>query len=260
MHKDEINKCLDNPFSLKLLDEHSQSVKEFEKRDGYQAGKNNYHLLSEKEKYSSRIFRLECDLINTIDKIEYIKIFLARIPYKKYLWKNSIDELSYIQYHLETLYHKVHTILDVMKLLVNEVYCLGINEKDCSWKRLKAKVGEHIEAMKIINQYYEEFINILEYRHLNTHQGYFQDKEMDDIDFFTGYGLLKLYNNMGLEPDEEMKDRISKLYIDIKLKRLREDKLQFIANIQNRVYDYLKRFLLSLNEEYNNKLKSLKHT
>jgi hypothetical protein len=257
MHKDEINKCLDNPFSLKLMDEHYQSTNEIEKRDGFQSGGNNYHLLTEKEKYNSRIFRLECDLITTIDGIEYVKVFLTRIPYKKYLWKNSIDELSYIQYHLEILFHKVHTVLDVMKLLINEVYFLGINERDCSWKRLKAKVGNQIEAMIVINQYYEEFKNIIENRHLNTHQGYFRDKKMDDIDFFTGYGLLKLYNKAGLEPDEEMKKRISNFYIDFQLKHFRDDKLKFIVNIQKSIYSYLKRFLLSLNEEYNKKLNSL---
>jgi hypothetical protein len=258
MHKDEINKCLDNPFSLKLLNEWSRITKEIYKKEGFHIGKNNYHILSEKEKYNSRIFQLECDLITTIEQIEHIKVFLARIPYKRYLWNNSIDQLSYIRYHLEVLYHKVHTVLDIMKLLINEVYYLEINGRDCSWNRIKTKVGDDIEPMKIINQYYEVFKSILEFRHLNTHKGYFEDKEMEDVNFTTGYGLLKLYNIFGHEPDEEIKSSISKHYIDYRLNQFRKDKLLLINNIQKLIFGFSKRFLSSLNAEYNNQLNNIR--
>lgn len=255
MSNNRINKCLNNPFSLKLMDVHKESVYDAEKREGFQMRGNNYHLFSEKEKYTSRIFRLECDLVSTIEQIEYIKVFISKIPYKKFMWNHSIDELSYLQYHLEVLYRKVHTVLEIMKLMVNEVYMLGIKERECSWKNLKSKVGKDIEPMKDINQYYEIFIALIENRHLNSHRGYFQDEEMNKIDLLSGYGLMKLYHKAGFEMDDELKKNISKLLIDIQLNKFREDKVKLIANVLEIIYGLLLRFLESLNPEYEKNIK-----
>ena len=252
-----INECLINKFVRSLLENQSSYMLNFENRVGYRPDENNYNLLTEKEKYTAGISQILTNFISTIEQLEFIKIFIRRTPYKKYLWNNSIDELKYIQYHLEVLFHKIHTILEIMKLLLNEVYILNFNEKNCTWQNLVSQLGTEIQPMVILNNYFTTFKNIIELRHLNSHRGFYLDQEQEEIDLYTGYGLLKLYNNSGIEPDEEFNSRVSQQKIKEQISLFRKRKINIINNIQAKISEYSNDFLESLYEKYNEYYNSL---
>jgi len=143
MNSSILNKeLLDNEFTIYFIKVFVDSIKDIDKRNGFSYSSNNYNLLNEKERYLTDIQRYHTNLIYTIEQIDYIRVFLKRFPAKKFYQNNNINQLSYIQYHIEVLIHKIHTISEIMRLLVNEVYMLKIDPRDCSWKKLVSKIGK----------------------------------------------------------------------------------------------------------------------
>ncbi|MDN3588039.1 Cthe_2314 family HEPN domain-containing protein [Pedobacter aquatilis] len=130
------NDFLMNYFSERLLEDLSDSFKGFEQRTGYVEGENNHHLLNEDERYASRIFRLQSALRNTSEQLQHIRLYINRYPFRKHYLANGISQLEYIQYHIEALYHKVHTVHEIMLLMVNEVYGLGLIQMKCRWPNI----------------------------------------------------------------------------------------------------------------------------
>ena len=249
--KDEINKkLLDNSFSRKLSADNYEALTDLQKREGFDLNQNNHHLLNENEKYVYRITKLHNNLIETIEQLEFIIIFLRRYPNKDFYSKNNIDQLNYIQYHTETLLFKVHTVQEIMKLLVNEVYNLGLKPKLCSWKTLVSKLGKSNSSLKVIDKYYHIFENLIESRHLNSHRGIFEDKEQDKINLDFGYSVYKLYNRLDMLTDSDFIKAFPKFLIDFKIKEHKKKRIELVKTVQSRVYEITKEFLLTLQDEY----------
>lgn len=212
-----------------FLDFFEKSRKEATEHQDYDINKNNnYHLLSESGKKASRVFKYMNLLLDLLSDLEKTHTFIKRFPLKEYYEKNDIDQLDFIKYHYEVFIHKVHTIIEVKKLWLNDFYEIGLKEKDCNWKNLKGKKKLQKSSAKIIiENYYKSFEHIINFRHLNTHRGfYINDKEFLKTDLLIYNGFKKL----GIEVSDDFKKMRPKFIVEHQIKLYRKEKLEYIKN------------------------------
>ena len=90
-------------------------------KEDFSDTKSNYHLLSNKGRYLFDTSDLNYKLNGLIDNLDLIEVFLTSYEPLKFK-ENKINEIDHINYHLEVYYHKIHTILELMKLATNEIF------------------------------------------------------------------------------------------------------------------------------------------
>jgi hypothetical protein len=154
------NDLLMNFFSQRLQEDLSNAQKDFDKRAGYMQGENNHHLLNEDEKYTTNIFRIQSALATTSEQLLHIKLYINKYPFRKHYLAQGISQLEYIQYHMEALYHKVHTIHEIMLLLINEVYRLNLPATKCRWNMIAKKLASPEKPLKVVHRYFKTFENL----------------------------------------------------------------------------------------------------
>jgi len=139
-------------------------------KEDFSDTKSNYHLLSNKGRYLFDTSDLNYKLNGLIDNLDLIEVFLTSYEPLKFK-ENKINEIDHINYHLEVYYHKIHTILELMKLATNEIFQLGIPYKDCNWENIQKK-KDIIDSnvLDIIDRYYKSFKSSISVRHHNTHR------------------------------------------------------------------------------------------
>lgn len=226
------------------------------KKVGFKIGQNNFHLLDKSEKYVSNVNKVNRDLRCVFEQINSVRVFIRRFPNKKFYYENGIGELEYIQYHTESLIHKVHTILEIMKLIVNEVYCLEIPKKDCNWNALTSKLNKNTHCLKVIDIYYKVFNDFIESRHINTHRGIYKDDEKEKIEMDYGLDLYKISYNINYDLGEDFKNIFPKFMIEFKIKELRKDRIKLVTETEKNINDLLKAFLTSLDDELKQRTKT----
>jgi len=226
------------------------------KKEGFKIGQNNFHLLDNSEKYVSNVGKVNRNLRCVFEQINSIRVFLKRFPKKKFYYENGIGELDYIQYHTESLIHKVHTILEIMKLIVNEVYCLKIPKKDCNWNTLTSKLNKNTPCLKIIDKYYKEFKDLIESRHINTHRGIYNDDEKETIEMDYGLELYQISYNLNYDLGEDFEKIYPKFMIEFKIKELRKNRIKLVSETEKKISNLLKEFLTSLDEELKRRTKT----
>jgi len=253
----EREKYINNPFSNNLFYCTQKSLESLRTKSGFKLGQNNFHLLNKTEKYVSRVSKINGDLGRVFDQINSIKIFVRRFPNKKFYYENGIGELDYIQYHTESFIHKVHTILEVMKLIVNEVYCLNIPKKDCNWNSLVSKLDKNTECLKVIDTYYKTFENFIESRHVNTHRGVYNDEEKETIEMKYGLDLYLISKSLNHDLEDEFKMRFPMFMIEYKIKEFKKNRIKLFDQTEKHINQLLKVFLTSLHHEFNKRTKTL---
>lgn len=254
MRKDE--HFVNNTFSMYLLDCTQKSIDSLMKNKEFKLGQNNHHLLSETEKYISRVSKISNDLKHVFEQINHVKIYVRRYPYRKFYKENGIRELDYIQYHMEALFHKIHTILEIMKLMVNEVYALGIQSRDCSWNMISVKLDKNTNSLQIVEKYYKTFKVFIDTRHVNTHRGIYNDPEQEEIEIDYGYDLYKISEEINFELSEKYQRLYPKALLNFKLKELKKKRVSFIIELESIVNSQIKEFLSSLENEFRSRTKS----
>jgi len=216
----------------------NELMHDVEKRDGFSYSKNNYHLFSSREKYYMDIFNLYTRINDLKRDLERIEVFLRVYPNAKYLTKHNIDKLEYIKYHTEVFFHKIHTIVEVQKLLLNQVYVLGLSEKQCSWDTIKKKLGDvNIRALDVVEKYYIAFEHIIEARHKNTHRAIYNDK--DTVDFSGGLFVYKTFEQMNKEVDNNFQKIAPKFLLEYELKMYRKERVNFIKQSRIAAESYI---------------------
>ncbi|MDO6598472.1 Cthe_2314 family HEPN domain-containing protein [Oceanihabitans sp. 2_MG-2023] len=256
----EEEKYTNNPFSVTLLFYTHKSSEALMKKNGFKIGQNNFHLLNDTEKYVSRVSKINGDLRRVFEQLNSIRVFIRRFPNKKFYYENGIGELDYIQYHTESLVHKIHTIMEIMKLMVNEVYCLGIQERNCNWKNLTRKLDKETDCLRVIDNYLDVFKDYIDLRHINTHRGIYKDGEKEEIEMDFGLDIYLMSQSLGYELDEKFQKAFPKFMIDYKIKELKKQRIEFINKTEKIINEKLKLFLSALSEEFNNRTKTFYNT
>ena len=233
----------------KFLDYKMNLMTETMSHPDYNIDQNNFHLHSQSgkiavtiSKYLNRIFDLLSDLDNIV-------LFLRRFPNRKFYSDNDLDELEYTRYHFEVFIHKIHTILEVKKLLVNEFYNIGLDPKDCNWKNLiKDKNFKKSDSSKILEFYFKSFEHLIKLRHLNTHRAIFNEKKMEDLR--SDLMIYKQYEKFNLEVGEDFRRIRPKIIVDYQVTKYRRDKLNYIEEGKDIARQYSTQFENIILEEF----------
>jgi len=163
---DEIKQNLEH-INIFLFDE----FKRIQILTEFNSSKSNYHLLSEKGKYLLEILNFHVRLNKLLDDLNMVEVFISTYPVLEIYKESKINEINFINYHLEVFYHKISTISDVMKLFIAQVFELGICPKECNWENLqKRKSDIPPDILDVIQRYYDSFKLIIKIRNLNTHR------------------------------------------------------------------------------------------
>jgi hypothetical protein len=243
---------LKNDFTKIITDSSLQATEAVKGRKGYKLGKQNRHLFTPGEEYIQSVFDIYTRLLNTIDQLNYIPAFLSRLPSKTHLETNAITELNYVQYHLEVYVHKMHTVLEIMRLLVNEVYAFGLKEKDCSWENLRKFPGmNNSQAGKILNSYFKSFKDIIDIRHYNSHRGIFKDSAMEELGLHVLIYSFARKFKMDITPYNEL---YPEFLLKHNLKKLRTRRRKDIMQRNKSVEIYMDQLCTALLPEFNSKL------
>ena len=240
-------------FELRLffLDYIEKIIKQGLNHPDYESGKNNFHLHSESGKLAMTVHKYTNKINELLSDLDKIVIFLRRFSNKKFYQEKGISELDYTKYHFEVYIHKIHTVLELKKLLVNDFYDIKLSPKDCNWKNLiKNKEFKQSGTSKIIDFYYKSFEHLIELRHLNTHRAIFNEPKLEDLK--SDLMIYDQFKKLNLEVDKKFQRYRPKFLVDHEIKRYRKDKLEYISEGAEIAKQYAYQFeTLILSELFN---------
>lgn len=236
-----------------FLEFYNKTRKSATEHPDFKMGQNNYHLLSNDGKETSLLFNYMMKVNGLIDDLQRTHTFIRRFPLKEFYEENEIDQLDYIKYHYEVFIHKIHTLLEVKKLWLNDFYNIGLKEEICNWNNLKthAKI-QNSPAKIIIDSYFKTFEHTIKFRHLNAHRAFFKDTKNEDLK-----SDLIIYNGFkqyGIELGEEFKKIRPKFLIDYQIKKYRKEKLEYIKSGVETAKIYSEKFITIMLTELFHKL------
>lgn len=192
--------------------------------------KNNYGCMSEKGRYLLRINKLMCKISELLGDLKKVLVFIRRFPDSKYLIDNGIDNIDYIKYHLEVLTNKAHNILEIMRLIINCTYELGLSTNECSWNNLKSKLDINSNIMQVLNLYHKSFKEVIKLRHSIVHQG--NDVDSVTTDMKSYLSLLRTrceYSGYLSSEDKEL--QISKMLLKFETKNYKKEKIKYVKSM-----------------------------
>lgn len=211
---------------------------------------NNYNLLSTEGKYAVDFIDLTCRLEKLINDIRVVEFLMTKYSVVKI---NTINEIDYINFHLEVFYHKINTINDVLRLLVNHVYRLGIEEKKCNWNSINQKKDViNPNAIDIIEKYYKSFKSIIHIRDLNTHRNLNVNPSSKIIS-----ALLLLKDRTAKQMDPFFSELVNEKLVHKELEGHKKKKIEFIRSSKDTAKYYIDFFNAALLDDV---LKYLKIT
>lgn len=217
---EKINLCLEKEFKQ------VQNHKNFNNSD-------KYNLLSEKGKYYYETLMFYIKLNKLLDDLNMIETFITTYP-KEIYKENKINEIKFINYHLEVFYHKISTILDIIKLFISHVFELRLRPKDCNWENLKKRENDITsEVFDVIVRYYESFESMIKIRDLNTHRLSNVNPSSNQLST-----LLLI-----LETFEKGKHLVSKQALDYSLQKHREKIIEHIKSASAVAKKYVDEFI-----------------
>jgi len=223
MEETEIDKELFRDF-LDLVHKSQEGVT---KHPEFSFDKNNFHLLSPQAQYLQKVSRYKSRIYDLLDDLDKVEVFLRRFPMKKFYEDNDIDHLNYTKYHTEVFYHKISTLLDLLKLMVNEVFEARLSERRCTWDNLNKITSIKDSApIKIVGFFHKSFKDVIFARNLNTHRGIFSDSKRDDLSL-----PLMIYKNsekFDMDLDERYKTLMPRFILDYQIREYKKNKLNFI--------------------------------
>ena len=179
--------------------------------------KKDDYIETTSAEYVRTVFEKFSNLMNTIEQLEYIPIFIQRFPLQKFYNENGINNENYIKYHLENHFLKVSSILDQSIILVNEVHNLGIPTRRTSLSQLKEnKHTKDAPSINVLKAFEKGVQGIKSMRNKITHRGEFNDYELNELsknNFFNKIsdktdGKLNLLNYSKLEMNNVVKNKL----------------------------------------------------
>lgn len=211
------------------------------KHPEYDINKNNNHLFDEDGKTALKILKYMGLLNGLVDDLKKIVVFMRRFPDKKYYLENDIDQLSYLKYHYEVFIHKIHTILEVKKLSLNDVYKIGLLEKDCSWSNLKGNPKiRTTETTKIIEAYFETFVHLINHRNLNTHRAIFIDNINERLS--SHFFLQKASKKYDMDLSNDYLEIFPQALLDYQIAKYRKEKTNYVKDGLKAAETYVDQF------------------
>lgn len=147
-------------------------------------------VLSESEEYLVSVFLWKSRLINSFERLEHIRAYLAYFRLPKQYKEIGINRTSYLRYHYSNHAVTLRGVFDIALILTSNVFRLGLPEKQCrpdliiqnAWVRKRG-------IDKILRQLDSAVSPLREPRNLYIHRGYPRDNE--SLQILRMYELLE---------------------------------------------------------------------
>ena len=236
-------------YHLKILTEYNMKyLQQYIKSKNY--NENDHHKNMPKNlKISLNIHDYIIQLDDLHNDLKKCLIFIKRYPLRKYYEENDIIEIDFIKYHNEVLIHKIHTILEVIKIAVNDILNLKLKSKNCNLNSMKTKPAFiNSEFYKLIEAYNKTFENQINHRHLNTHRAIYLDNINKDL--ASKLGFYKLCKKMNIEIDDEIQNLMPEFILESKVKKHKKEKVIFFNEVINLSEDFIKKFNILIIEYF----------
>lgn len=190
---------------------------------------NKRHLLTSIHQLNLDINSKFVELNSIKDDLRKIIVFLRRIPFKNFYAENDISELDYIKYHLEVFFHKVSTGSDLLKLLVNVLFDLQIENRKCNIPNLRKKIPTKYDKsfLQLIEAYDDTFKGVKYFRNKNSHEAKFYDEEHSNLDLYDN--LYRQSKKFELETDS-LRFIMPECVLEFRTKEFRKDKIRWIQD------------------------------
>ncbi|MBU0546581.1 hypothetical protein KJ735_00120 [Patescibacteria group bacterium] len=239
-----------NEFTKNVLDRSAEYIKKnpltTEDIESFKKKKPPKELkMSAHDMYCRNVFEKLSAIINTLDDLKATQIFLRQYPYVKSLEKNGITRAFYLQYHLEIYAVKLASLRDKTALLTNEVFDLGLNERDvtinflCRMKQIKNSP----DIMKILRFIEKALSEVGKTKNIIAHRDKYEDHNLT---------LLKMYELVNKKKVIVPKFFVRMLYssyIRKQKKALKED--------EQKIELFLDKIFTKLNSNFNLKRSQL---
>ena len=236
--KDEPKERLYSIMSLLITE-----IKNSDAKEGFDISKNNYHLLSKDGKYLLEFNDYFNRLNKLIDDLNIVIEFIEKLPSFVLDRKELIDPINYINYHLEVFYHKISTINDVLKMMTNSVFRLGIPEINCNWEKIKNKRKDISNSVFcVIWRYHKTFKPLINIRQLNTHRAINVNPTSNEI-----ASLLLLKKNTDSDDKSELFIPIE--LIENEIEKHRNEILGNIRHYREIANNYVEEFINEISIE-----------
>ena len=199
---------------------------------------------SEGQLYMLDCFMLYARLMETCTQIENIPVYCRRFD-RKYYHSNRIGQADFIQYHIEVYINKLFTISEIILSLTNEVYKLNLKPKQCNLLNIKKKLGPINPTTVVLEKLFKNLQNYRQIRNDSVHRNRFSKE--DRYDRLSHEENLWMYSKeFGYELKVDWKFIRPPHFIDYFLKKERRDKIKFILDNNQGLFDYIDLYLKSI--------------
>jgi len=137
---------------------------------------------TEKDTYIRKLFAHMSKILAIFETLNTIPKYLSLLPPKEFFEKNKLEKSQYYQYHLENHVIRTTSVFDILLLLTNDLYELGIDPKKCSPDMIFT--NQHTKStneVKYLKELKKGITNVQNIRNKIVHRGEFQDKDINDL-------------------------------------------------------------------------------
>lgn len=141
--------------------------------------------LSPLERKINDLSRLSFALNESLDCIENSYLFMQHFHDMKTVCDgNGINEVNFINYHVDVFIHKVSTIHDLIFKLTNALYDLGLSDRKCDWNHIlkKKEIISNSSFFHFAQTYYDFLSKLIKLRNESTHKGVLNNPYMKEVD------------------------------------------------------------------------------
>lgn len=145
------------------------------------------------DKYVLDVFNVLLRIHECFSTLYRAKGFILRRPSVKQLESNNqMTIIDYYYYHYDVVVHKLSTIRELSYKLINVVFELGIEDKNCCWKTI-LKGNDKIAMPGIMNiqqLYYKLLKKVEDERNESTHSGRIELTFLKEIDLYVSVSQM----------------------------------------------------------------------
>ena len=105
--------------------------------------------------YHNQVFRHTYNLMNTFERLDHIPFYLSRFPNSEVFRREGISLDTWIKYHHANFLTSYFSVYDLVLILTNQVFDLGLRHQDCNERTVlkneklhKSKVVDCVKAIK----------------------------------------------------------------------------------------------------------------
>jgi len=243
------NVLLSNKFIEKILNINTEIIKKnpLTKEDikRFRKGeKPKRWNVSQSERYCIDIFQKIMGILDTIEDLKAVQIFLRQYPYSETLKKHKITKSFYFRYHIEFYLIKLVSLRDKMTLLLNEVFNLGLPDKQVKIdliSKMKQTKGKPI--IKLLKSFSDSITAMTCSKNIIVHKERYDDKNLLKL------RMYEMLDDGGKVISPGIFKVMASLYINEKRKIFKKN--------QKNIEKFLDKFFLVLDKEFDREYKKL---